>query len=140
MDTNVVSEAMRPEPNPRVLAWLNTQPTETLYLPSVALAELLFGIATLPDGHRKERLARALEGLMALFPGRVLPFDADAACHYADLALTARQTGRGLSTADGYIAASAACWGYEVASRDVSPYRAVGLTVIDPWATPPETS
>jgi len=66
---------------------------------------------------------------MALFPGRVLPFDADAARHYADLALTARQAGRGLFTADGYIAAR---WGCTMASRDISPYRAVGLTVIDP--------
>jgi len=69
----------------------------------------------------------------------VLPFDADAARHYADLALTARQTGRGLSTADGYIAAIAARWGCTVASRNVSPYRAVGLTVIDPWTSPAQT-
>lgn len=138
LDTNVVSEAMRPEPNPRVRAWLNAQPAETLYLPSIVLAELLFGIGALPDGRRKERLARALEGLMALFPGRVLPFDAEAARHYAILALMARQAGRGLSIPDGYIAAIAARWGCAVASRDVSPFRAVGLVVIDPWTDPTE--
>lgn len=140
LDTNVVSEAMRPEPNPQVRAWLNAQPAESLHLPSVALADLLFGIAALPDGRRKGRLARALDGLMALFPGRVLPFDAEAARHYASLALTARQAGRGLSIPDGYIAAIAARWGCEVASRDVSPFRAVGLAVIDPWTVPPEPS
>ena len=133
LDTNVVSEAMRPEPNPRVRAWLNAQPAASLHLPSVALAELLFGIAALPEGRRKERLGRALDGLMALFPGRVLAFDAEAARHYAALALTARQAGRGLSIPDGYIAAIAARWGCQVASGDVAPYRAVGLPVIDPW-------
>ena len=133
LDTNVVSEAMKPEPNAAVRGWLNEQAAETLYLSSVTLAELLFGIAVLPAGKRRNMLARALEGLMDLFEGRVLPFDAEAARHYAELAMTARRGGRGFPTPDGYIAASAASRGFMVATRDSSPYEAGGLKVVNPW-------
>ena len=133
LDTNVVSEAMKPEPDAAVRAWLNEQAAETLYLSTVTLAELLFGIASLPTGKRKRMLARALDGLMELFEGRVLPFDTEAARHYAELAVTARSGGRGFPTPDGYIAAIAASRSYVVASRDTSPYVAGGLEVVNPW-------
>ena len=133
LDTNVVSEAMKPEPNPVVRAWLNDQAAETLYLSSVTLAELLFGIAALPSGKRKEMLALTLEGLMGLFKDRVLPFDVEAARHYADLAVVAKISGRGFPTPDGYIAAIAASRGFIVASRDTAPYEAAKVTVINPW-------
>lgn len=89
---------MRPEPHLAVRAWLNEQAAETLYLPSVTLAELLYGIAVLPDGKRKNILTRTLDGLMELFEDRVLPFDTDAARHYAELAVTAKNGGRGFPT------------------------------------------
>ena len=133
LDTNVVSEAMKPEPHPAVLAWLNDQAAETLYLSSVTLAELMFGIAALPLGKRKEMLAEALDGLMGLFRDRILSFDADAARHYAELAVTARACGRGFPTPDGYIASIAVSRGFIVASRDTAPYEAAGVTVINPW-------
>lgn len=133
LDTNVVSEAMRPEPHPAVRNWLNEQPAETLYLSSVTLAELLFGIAALPAGRRKSTLESALDGLMELFGDRVLSFDLDAARHYAELAVTARTAGLGFPTPDGYIAAIAASRGFIVASRDTGPYQAAGLQVINPW-------
>ena len=133
LDTNVVSEAMKPEPHPAVRAWLNDQAAETLYLSSVTLAELLFGIAALPAGKRKNMLAQALDGLMGLFRDRVLPFDTDAARRYAELAVTAKTGGRGFPTPDGYIAAIAASRGYIVASRDTVPYEAAGVSVINPW-------
>lgn len=133
LDTNVVSEAMKPEPNLVVRAWLNDQAAETLYLSSVTLAELLFGIAALPSGKRKEMLALTLEGLMGLFKDRVLPFDVEAARHYADLAVVAKVSGRGFPTPDGYIAAIAASRGFIVASRDTAPYEAARVTVINPW-------
>jgi len=85
LDTNVVSEAMKPEPHPAVRAWLNDQSAETLYLSTVTLAELLFGIGALPAGKRKDMLAQTLDGLMGLFRDRVLPFDIDAARRYAEL-------------------------------------------------------
>lgn len=135
LDTNVVSEAMRPEPHPAVRAWLNSQAAESLYLSSVTLAELLFGIGALPLGKRRDMLARALDGLMGLFRDRVLPFDAEAARRYAALALSAKAAGRGFPLADGYIAAIAASQGYIVASRDTAPFEAAGVTVINPWKT-----
>jgi predicted nucleic acid-binding protein len=133
LDTNVVSEAMKPEPHPAVLAWLNDQSAETLYLSSVTLAELLFGIAALPTGKRKDMLAQALDGLMELFKDRVLPFDVNAARHYAELAVTAKTSGRGFPTPDSYIAAIAASRNFIVASRDTAPYEAASVSVINPW-------
>lgn len=133
LDTNVVSEAMKPEPHPAVLAWLNEQAAETLYLSSVTLAELLFGIAALPAGKRKNMLKRALDGLLTLFENRVLPFDTEAARRYADLAMTAKAGGRGFPTPDGYIAAIAVARGFIVATRDTAPFEAAGAFWINPW-------
>ncbi|MGN6316713.1 type II toxin-antitoxin system VapC family toxin [Trinickia sp.] len=135
LDTNVVSEAMKPEPDVAVRAWLNEQAAETLYLSSVTLAELLFGIAALPTGKRKNLLANALDGLTELFEGRILPFDVDAVRHHARLAFAARKAGRGFPTPDGYIAAIAVSRGFTVASRDTSPYEAGGVRVINPWTS-----
>ena len=133
LDTNVVSEAMRPEPHPGVRAWLNGQASETLFLSSVTVAELMFGIGALPVGRRKDLLAQTLDGMLRLFRDRVLSFDIDAARCYADLAVAARTSGRGFPTPDGYIAAIAASRGFIVASRDTAPYKAVSLRVINPW-------
>ena len=133
LDINVVSEAMKPEPHPAVRAWLNAQAAPTLYLSSGTLAELLFGIAALPAGKRKDMLAKALAGLLRLFRDRVLPFDTDAARRYAELAVMARAGGRGFPTPDRYIAAIAASRGFIVASRDTAPFQAAGVPLINPW-------
>jgi len=133
LDTNVVSEAMKPEPHPAVRAWLNGQATETLFLSTVTVAELLFGIGALPVGRRKDLLAQTLDGLMRLFRDRVLPFDMDAARCYAELAVTAKTAGRGFPTPDGYIAAIASSRGFMVASRDTEPFKAANIRVINPW-------
>ena len=133
LDTNVVSEAMKPQPHPCLRAWLNDQAAETLYLSSVTLAELLFGIAALPAGKRKDMLTQALDGLMGLFKDRVLPFDIDAVRRYAELAIMAKTGGRGFPTPDGYIAAIAASRGFIVASPGTAPFEAAGLPVINPW-------
>lgn len=133
LDTNVVSEAMKPVPDDAVRGWLDEQAAETLYLSSVTIAELMFGIGALPKGKRKDKLADALDGVMELFADRVLPFDIDAARHYADLAVKARAAGKGFPTPDGYIAAIAASKGFVVATRDTSAFDAAGVEVIDPW-------
>ena len=137
LDTNVLSEALKPVPHPAVRDWLNEQAAQTLYLSSVTLAELLFGIGALPMGRRKDRLTLALDGLLGLFRDRVLPFDTDAARRFADLAVAARSAARGFPTPDGYIAAIAVSRGFMVASRDTAPYEAAGVTVIDPWIARP---
>lgn len=134
LDTNVVSEAMRPTPDPQVQAWLDGQSSETLYLSSVTVAELGYGVAAMPEGRRKQQLAGVLEGLLGLFRGRVLAFDTDAALRYAMLAALARASGRGFPTPDGYIAAIASSRGFIVASRDTAPYVAGGVSVVNPWA------
>ena len=133
LDTNVVSEAMTREPHPRVCAWLDAQVEETLFLSSITVAELLFGIGALPAGKRKDTLAAALDDVLDLFAARILPFDTSAARRYADLAVKARAAGKGSPTPHGYIAAIAAAHGFAVASRDTSAFNAAGLTVIDPW-------
>lgn len=133
LDTNVVSEAMKAEPDEAVLEWLNEQPRETLVMCSVTLAELEFGIETLPAGRRKKTLKVALEGWTALFDRGVLPFDAEAAHHYARLAAAASAAGRSISLADGCIAGIASSRKLAVASRDTAPFVAAGLKVIDPW-------
>ena len=94
LDTNVVSEAMKPEPHPSVRDWLDAQAAETLFLSSVTIAELLFGIGALPRGKRKDRLAAALDGVLDLFAARILPFDTAAARRYAELAVKARAAGK----------------------------------------------
>jgi predicted nucleic acid-binding protein len=133
LDTNLIAEAMRPDPNPAVVSWLNGQSAETLYLSSVTLAELLFGIGAIPTGARRDRLAQALDRLLALFPGRVLPFDQDAARRYADMAVTARAAGHPLPVSDGYIAATAASRGFAVATRNTRDFQTIGVDLIDPW-------
>ena len=133
LDTNVVSEAMKSDPHPRVREWLNEQSADTLYLSSVTLAELLFGVGALPAGKRQDLLFKTLDGMVALFGERVLPFDTNAARHYAKLAVTARCAGRGFPTPDGYIAAIAVSRGFIVASRDTAPFEAAGVAVINPW-------
>ncbi|WP_372425514.1 type II toxin-antitoxin system VapC family toxin [Salinarimonas chemoclinalis] len=132
-DTNVVSEAMTREPHPRVRAWLDARAPETLFLSSITVAELLFGIGALPESKRKNTLAAALSDVLDVVGSRILPFDTHAAQRYADLAVGARAAGRGFPTPDGYIAAIAAAHGFAVASRDASAFDAAGLTVIDPW-------
>ena len=133
LDTNVVSEAMKPEPHQAVLTWLNNQAEETLYLSSVTLAEVLFGIEAMPAGRRKAALAETFAGVCAVFDRRILPFDAEAARHYAGLAVKARAAGKGFPVPDGYIAAIASAKGFHVASRDTAPFHAAGVPVIDPW-------
>ncbi len=128
-----VSEAMKPEPAPTVRAWLDAQAAETLYLSSVTIAELLFGIGALPDGRRKVRLTAAVDGVLELFGARILPFDTNAARCYAALAVRARAAGKGFPTPDGYIAAIAAAYVFAVASRETSAFVAAGLTAINPW-------
>ena len=134
LDTNVVSEAMKPLPNSQVLGWLNAQAAETLFVSSITFAELWFGVATMPKGQRKLRLEETVDGLADMYKGRILGFDLDTAKTYAQLAVMAKSKGQGFPTADGYIAAIAAAKQFTVASRDTGPFVAAGLQVINPWS------
>lgn len=134
LDTNVVSEPIRPKGDLAVQRWLDQQVAETLYLAVTSLSELLVGIAMMPAGRRKQGLATALDELVKqLFGSRILPFDREAAVEYARLVALAGKVGRKIAVADGQIAAIAAVHGFTVATRDTEPFVAVGIPVINPW-------
>jgi len=134
LDTNLISEPWKPNPDPRVVAWIDAQAVETLFLSAVTVAELRFGIAAMPSGKRRKVLDERLEGdLLTVFVGRVLPFDLDASRAYAELMSKAKIAGQAINMADGYIAAIAAARGLSVASRDVAPFHAAGVPIINPW-------
>lgn len=134
LDTNLVSEPLRPSPDSRVVAWIDAQPLETLFLSAVTVAELRAGVALLPAGRRRAGLQESLETrVLPLFAGRVLPFDLACTAVYAELMAKARASGLAIASADGYIAAIAAANGLAVATRDTGPFEAAGVTVIDPW-------
>jgi predicted nucleic acid-binding protein len=134
LDTNVISEPLRRAPNAGVVAWIDEQPIETLYLAAITVAELRFGVVSMPAGKRRDILRERLEKqVIPLFIGRVLPFHVGASQIYAERMATAQALGLTIGPADGYIAATAAANGLMVATRDASPFKAAGLEVIDPW-------
>jgi toxin FitB len=134
IDTNVISELWKAEPNPGVLAWVDAQTVETLYLSAITVAELRFGLATMSEGKRRTIYQERLENeVLPTFTGRVLPFDLDASEAYADLMARAKAEGKAIGKADGYIAATASACGFMVATRDISPFEAAGLKTVNPW-------
>ncbi|WEX79624.1 type II toxin-antitoxin system VapC family toxin (plasmid) [Sinorhizobium numidicum] len=134
LDTNVISELWKAEPDRTVLAWIDAQMIETLYLSAITVAELRFGLAAMPAGKRRTIFQNRLEGeVLPALAGRVLPFDLDASRSYADLMAQAKTSGKAIGKADGYIAATAVAHGFMVATRDTSPFEAAGLDIINPW-------
>jgi toxin FitB len=137
LDTNVISEPLRRSPDGRVIRWIDAQPLETLYLSAITIAELRAGVALLPSGKRRHGLHDSLEQrVLPLFAGRVMPFDTLCTQAYAELIVKARKSGVAIAAADGYIAAIAAANGLSVATRDIAPFKAAGVKVIDPWVAP----
>lgn len=137
LDTNVISELMRTEPHPRVLAWVAAQPNALLYTTHVNQAEILDGIAILPEGRRRAALADAAEAMFAEdFAGHVLPFGAAAACCYPTLMAARRRAGNPLQGFDALIAAIALAAEASLATRDIGGFVGCGLTLVDPWAAP----
>ena len=135
VDTNGIAEPLRREPSAAVIAWLDAQNVETLFLAAISLAEMRFGVAALPEGRRRDWLQQSIEQrVVPLFRGRILPFDEAASHAYASLRAQARAMGNAMASADGFIAATAAANGLIVATRNVAPFEAAGLRVIDPWA------
>lgn len=135
LDTNVISEPLRPAPDEAVVRWLDAQAAETLYLTAINTAELWAGVARLPHGTRRHALETSLDALLRrLFGARRLPFDDAAARAHADIVGRTERTGVSPSLADGMIAAIACVHGFAVATRDTSPFAAAGVATVDPWA------
>ena len=134
LDTNVVSELMLPEPHPGVASWLAAQDAANVFLSVISEAELRYGVAILPSGARRNRLATELDNMLGEdFRGRVLPFDRDAASAYAMIGAARRAAGRPISHADCLIAAIARARGASVASRNDADFKHCGIEVINPW-------
>lgn len=135
LDTNVVSEPLRVAPDLRVVAWIDAQPIETLYLSTITVAELRSGIARMPSGKQRDRLRERIEAhVLPRFSGRVLAFDSAATQPYADLNAKARARGVVIGNFDGCIAAIALANGLSVASRDTAPFVAADVPTLNPWA------
>ena len=134
LDTDVLSEFMRVEPDNQVLAWVDAQPAMQLAISAVTVAEILHGIARLPSGKRKQKLeSHAMAMFEEDFAGRILPFDVHAAVEYATLVAACEAKGRTASMADAQIAAVCRVHGAPIATRNVRDFEFPGLDVINPW-------
>lgn len=135
LDTNVLSELMRPKPAVEVLDWFGQQQEASYFVSVITCAEILLGIALLPTGKRRDSLALAAEQMFSEdFAGRTLPFDGHCATEYALLVAEPRH-GHSISTEDGQIAATALSHDLSLATRNGKDFTGIaGLTVINPWA------
>lgn len=134
LDTNVLSELLAPSPSPAVVAWLAAQPAAAVFTTAVTEAEILYGLALLPDGRRRQALETAVRPIFSEdLAGRVLAFDREAAASYAAIAARRRALGRPISQFDAQIAAIAVSRGASVATRNVADFAETGVLVINPW-------
>ena len=135
LDTNVVSELMRREPDPTVEAWVAAQAASSLFLSVIGEAELRYGVAIMPAGRRREIIARKMDEMLREdFAGRILPFDRNAATAFAEIAAARRFAGRPVSQSDCQTAATARSRGAAVATRNVRDFAGMGVRIINPWA------
>jgi predicted nucleic acid-binding protein len=134
LDTNVISEAAKPRMEPSVKLWFGDQAAGSLYATAVSLAEVVFGIEEMPEGQRKADLGEDMQVIFEQYlGGRILPFDEAAARAYGKIVAAARRKGRSILIADGQIAAISHVHGFSVATRDMAPFEAAGIPVINPW-------
>jgi hypothetical protein len=135
LDTNVLSEIVRANPDDRVMSWIDGRDPETVYTTTVTVAELLYGVERLPAGRRKMSLAVKIDTLLGTgFEGRVLSFDLAASLRYARLAAHRAGIGRPVQMGDGMIAGIALSQGdCSVATRNTTDFADIGLDLINPW-------
>jgi len=134
LDTNVVSELMRKAAEPGVVSWVDRFPAEDVLITAVTAAELRYGVARLPEGRRKRQLYSKVEELLTEdFREQMLPFDAPAATHYAEIVATRERAGRPISMADAQIAAICRTWSAGLATRNVDDFADTGVDAVNPW-------
>ena len=139
LDTNVLSEFMRPQPAEAVTAWLDRLSAEQVWTSAISHAEIMLGLSLMPAGKRQASLALAAHAMFEEdFGGRCLPFDAPAALHYAAIVARRTRMGRPVSTEDAQIAAIALAHDLTLATRNVSDFEGIdGLQIVNPWLTSP---
>ena len=136
LDTNILSELMRPTPEAAVEKWLADQPAASVFVCAITEAELRYGLALMPPGKRRSALAVEIENMLGEdFSGRILPFDSPAAVAFAEIAAERRQAGRPISQADAQIAAIARSRGAALATRNVPDFEGCGVEIINPWSS-----
>jgi hypothetical protein len=134
LDTNVLSELMRPKPSPRVVAWVARQPAAETFTTSITEAEIFYGIELLNKSKRREGLLAAAEAMFAEdLAGRIFGFESDAARAFSKIAARRRALGRPISHADAQVAAIAQVRAAKLATRNVADFEDCGLDVLDPW-------
>ena len=133
LDTNVVSELMRPEPAPGVASWIRDRDRRELRMTVITLAEVRYGIARLPDGRRKQVLLDAADEIFSAFADQVLPVDIAAAERYAVIASSRERAGKPIAGVDALIAAVCRSQGAALATRNVTDFDGTGIEIIDPW-------
>ena len=134
LDTNVISELVRPAPDPAVLAYVRALAPETAFTAAVCEAEITYGLARLPAGRRREDLATRITALFASgFQNQVLPFDRMCASHYGAIRSAREAAGRPITVEDAMIAATARAHGATVATRNVEDFQGCGADIVDPW-------
>jgi toxin FitB len=134
VDTNIVAEMMKPSPDPSVVSWLNDQESAALFLTTVTIGEIGFGLEILPRGKRRLHLEQGFERVIAeAFMGRILVFDEEASRHYGVVMGRRRVIGRPLSIQDGQIASIARAKGFAVATRNVRDFVECGVEVVNPF-------
>lgn len=134
LDTNVLSELMKPRPDANVMRWVAAQPTSGLYTSTITQAEILHGVLLLAPGRRRDAIDAAARAMFDEdFAGRILPFGSRAACAYAEIAVARRQLGRPIAQFDAQIAAIAKAAEARLATRNVADFTGCGVTVLDPW-------
>lgn len=134
IDTNVLSELMRAEPDAAVLDWFGQEPPAGLFTTTVSQAEILYGLALLPEGKRRDGLQDAAAAMFQEdFVGRILPFDSDAAHAYAAIAVGRKAAGQPISQFDAQIAGIAQSRGARLATRNVADFAGCGIVVVNPW-------
>lgn len=135
LDTNVLSELMRPDPDQAVIAWMDSQEPAQLFLTAITVAEILYGIARLPDGKRKAGLReRGVAMLQEDFAGRIISFDEAAAAQYAEVVCERQSSGRSIGMADAQIAAICRTLnGATLATRNSRDFEGIGLDLANPW-------
>jgi predicted nucleic acid-binding protein len=133
LDTNVLSETMRASPARNVAAWMARANPVDLFTTAIAEAEILLGIAMLPESRRKNELQAAALRVMSLFASRILPFESRAAQSFAQIVASRRRIGLPINNFDALIAAIAHSHGMALATRNVADFEGIGIEIIDPW-------